>query len=119
MRRRALQHELERLLDTVSVIGLSRVCDRLSALPDALQQARQAAQVVSSGLKQSRIAEFEELSATASSPRLELGADVPLVDKIATYKRRIFRIWSMRICQQLIKRMYRACCIGITYWLTC
>lgn len=79
---RALQHELERLLDTVSVIGLSRVCDRLSALPDALQQARQAAQVVGSGQKQSRITGFEELSATASSPRLELGADVPLVDKI-------------------------------------
>lgn len=83
---RALQHELERLLDTVSVIGLSRVCDRLSALPDALREARQAAQVGDFGQKRSRITGFEQADAT-SSP-LELRADAPLADKIRHIQRR-------------------------------
>nr|WP_302651383.1 response regulator [uncultured Agathobaculum sp.] len=77
---RALQHELERLLDTGSVIGLSRACDRLSALPDALREAQQAAQVGASGQSRSCIVGFEQAGAP-SSP-LERRADAPLADRI-------------------------------------
>ena len=76
---RALQHELERLLDTAAAIGLSRTCDRLSALPDALREAQQAAQV-GAGQNQGRITGFADMPAAA--PPLALGADAPLADKI-------------------------------------
>lgn len=79
---RALQHELERLLDTVSAIGLSHVCDRLSALPDALQMAQQAAQLSGAAQKQSRITASEEVAASAAASPLERHADASLADRI-------------------------------------